>query len=131
MNDGWLGRAAVAGAIAAIVAAIVALQIPICPFAAVTHLPCPGCGLTRATLALAHGDLAHGIAMHPLAPVLSPFVALYAIANAYAYVRFGRFATLDGALDRWTTRGAAALFVVLLGVWIARFFGAFGGPVSV
>jgi hypothetical protein len=58
-------------------------------------------------------------------------VAAYAVGNAYTYVRWARFAELEGALDRWTTRGAAALLVALIGLWIARFFGAFGGPVAV
>lgn len=34
------------------------LPVPFtCPFLATTGLPCPGCGLTRAMVHLAHGDL--------------------------------------------------------------------------
>jgi hypothetical protein len=35
------------------------------------HLPCPGCGMTRAFAALAKGDWSTAIALHPLAPVLA------------------------------------------------------------
>jgi hypothetical protein len=31
----------------------------------------------------------------------------------------------------WIEIGAMALVVVMIGVWIARFFGWFGGPVAV
>jgi hypothetical protein len=35
------------------------------------HLPCPGCGLTRAFAHLAKGEWAAAVKMHPLAPVLA------------------------------------------------------------
>jgi len=38
----------------------------ICPFKAVTGLPCPGCGMTRAFLHLADGDIAGAFHFHPL-----------------------------------------------------------------
>jgi hypothetical protein len=61
--------------------------------------------------------------------IVVPFVALLAAAELAGYVRTGRFGT-------WTDKSAvriigfvmcAALFVV----WVARFLGAFGGPVRV
>lgn len=39
-----------------------------CVFAEVTGLPCPGCGLSRALLALARGEWALAWRLHPLAP---------------------------------------------------------------
>ena len=44
---------------------------PLCLVRLLFHLPCPGCGMTRALHALAHGDLANAIVFHPLAPVLA------------------------------------------------------------
>ena len=35
------------------------------------HLPCPGCGLTRAFAHLAKGEWAAAVLLHPLAPVLA------------------------------------------------------------
>lgn len=35
------------------------------------HLPCPGCGLTRAFAHLAKGEWAAAFTLHPLAPLLS------------------------------------------------------------
>jgi hypothetical protein len=44
----------------------------VCPFRLVTGLPCPGCGLTRAWVYIAHGDF--GAALH---------------ANPFGYVTMG------------------------------------------
>jgi len=41
--------------------------LPPCPFHALTGLPCPGCGTTRAALALARGDVAAALGWNPLA----------------------------------------------------------------
>jgi hypothetical protein len=37
-----------------------------CPFKVATGLPCPGCGLTRSSVALLHGDLGTSLYYHPL-----------------------------------------------------------------
>ncbi|MFD0894123.1 DUF2752 domain-containing protein [Luteolibacter ambystomatis] len=44
-----------------------------CPFKSVTGHACPGCGLTRATLAMLRGDWAAMVKFHPLAPVFTLF----------------------------------------------------------
>ena len=43
----------------------------ICPFRAVTSLPCPGCGLTRAASALASGQWSAALAYHPFIPIFA------------------------------------------------------------
>ena len=40
-----------------------------CPFLAATGIPCPGCGLTRATMALVRGDFAQSFQIHAFAPI--------------------------------------------------------------
>jgi len=40
----------------------------VCPFATVTGLPCHGCGMTRAFLALLRGDWGTALQFHPFAP---------------------------------------------------------------
>lgn len=37
-----------------------------CPFKVATGMPCPGCGLTRSSVALLHGDLGTSLYYHPL-----------------------------------------------------------------
>ena len=126
-----LTRAARLGLIGLAFAAAVAFDVPLCPFAIITRHPCPGCGLTRATLALVHGHLAEALRFHPLVLMVSPLVALVLTWNAVAYVRGARWSAVEGVQGRWITTAAAALGALMLAVWVARFLGALGGPVSV
>jgi hypothetical protein len=51
---------------------LVSLNLPgwDCPFFRVTGIPCPGCGLTRATILLLKGDLQASLRFHAFAPIL-------------------------------------------------------------
>jgi len=49
-----------------------------CPFADVFHLPCPGCGLSRATSLLLHGELRTALVVHPFSPLV--FVILVVLS---------------------------------------------------
>jgi hypothetical protein len=40
-----------------------------CPILAATGIPCPGCGLTRATMELVRGDFASSFQTHAFAPI--------------------------------------------------------------
>lgn len=131
-SAGWPRRALLVLAMAAAAAAAVLLDAPLCPSAALFGIPCPGCGLTRATLALLHGDLAGAFHFHPLVFVLSPlFVGL--VANAlFDYVRgTAARAVAKRGSGPWLGRALWLLLALMLGIWVARFFGAFGGPVPV
>lgn len=125
------GRAARLGLMAAVIAAILALRVPLCPFALITHHPCPGCGMTRATLALVTGHLHEAIGLHPLVIPIAPLAAFFVLQGAYNYVRHGRFGSTRPAPRRWVTLASILLGAAMTAVWIARFFGAFGGPVPV
>src|SRR5262245_19726924 len=61
----------------------------LCLVAALLHVPCPGCGLTRAAFAMARGDLAHAVALQPLSVVIVPMLAWIAATHALRYVRTG------------------------------------------
>jgi len=98
-----------------------------CPLHTLTGIPCPSCGLTRALRLALHGDLAGATRMHPLWFVVIPACGALAIAECVAFTRVHRWGTVTE--HRWVKRLCAAVVVALVGVWIARFFGAFGGPV--
>lgn len=53
----------------------------ICPLHALTGVPCPGCGLTRATVALLRGQLRAAWGLHPFAPLVLLFAALLVAAT--------------------------------------------------
>lgn len=107
------------------------LRIPVCPFAIMTRHPCPGCGLTRAGVALLQGHLDEALHWHPLVLPIVPIVGLVVLQGTYNYVVHNRWYTFAFLQSRVVTIGAILLGVALIGVWVARFFGAFGGPVSV
>jgi len=133
VNRAVIHRSLIVAMFAGIFGAIVALRMPFCPLASVFGVPCPGCGLTRATLALAHGDLEHALELHPLVFVLAPLFVWAMSSAALSYVRGPRPAR---PMRRWlasrtVTVLASLLMLATLGVWGARFFGYFGGPVPV
>jgi Protein of unknown function (DUF2752) len=119
--------------LAGVFAFIVVERLPFCPMATVLGIPCPGCGLTRASLALLHGDVRGALALHPLVFVLAPLFVAALGSTAVSYVRGpspARKANLWFA-SRHATWLASALLVVTLGVWGVRFFGYLGGPAPV
>jgi hypothetical protein len=125
------GRAARLGLWIALGVLAVVVDVPLCPFAALTRQPCPGCGLTRATLELLHGHLGAALAFHPLVVVITPLAALVALVNGAAYVRHGRWSAVEGMRGPWLNAATIVVGVAMVAVWIARFLGAFGGPVPV
>jgi Protein of unknown function (DUF2752) len=65
------------------------LPFSVCMFKALTGLPCPTCGTTRAFARLFALDPTGALAMNPLAVVLAAFVALWGLAEL-ALVPSGR-----------------------------------------
>lgn len=88
---------------------MVTTGVPICPLLALTGIPCPFCGMTRATIALGSGDLGRAFQLHPLAPFV--LVAVFALAVLTALGR-----------GHWMrARGAPPLLLSALGVvWLAK-----------
>ena len=104
-----------------------ALGVSTCPVALLTGTPCPGCGMTRAALALARGDVALATSMNPSALLTVPLSAGLVAFFTLSYLYDGRMR----ANARVPRALAIGTIVVLTCVWIARAVGAFGGPVSV
>ena len=122
----WLGPALVVGL--ALLFAFTPLSWP-CPTATLFGVPCPMCGMTRATRLLVHGDLAGATHMHPLWPIVLPAIALFLLVETAGYARtgaWGKARTLRAMKPIGTV-----IVVLLVTLWVARFFGAFGGPVPV
>jgi hypothetical protein len=85
--------------------------------------------MTRAARAALALDFQTATRMHPLWFVVLPALGAFAAIELGAYVARGRSFGLGRSKP---VRVAAGVLVALLiSVWIARFFGAFGGPVAV
>ncbi len=129
MYPGWPKRAFfMTLALAPFVGALFS-KLAVCPTAAMFHIPCPGCGLTCATLAALHGHFSEAFHLHPLVFFATPIYLGVIGSLAWGYVRGGRHTPPSKRWGKIVTGLAIALFVSLFTVWVARFFGAFGGPV--
>ena len=63
---------------------------PRCPFFALTHLLCPGCGGTRAVYQLLHLHIQEALRYNALITVLFPLACAGFIFWYYSTVRYGR-----------------------------------------
>ena len=88
-----------------------------CPFLALTGLPCPTCGGTRAVLAMSHLRFAEGFCLNPLvaagwvcAALLVPYAAVVCLAGR-------RRLRATDVTDRERRLVALLLLVLLLANW--------------
>ncbi|WP_292649544.1 DUF2752 domain-containing protein [Nocardioides sp.] len=97
----------------------------LCPFRALTGLPCPGCGLTRSWVYLMHGDIGLALASNWFGPVLILAVIALVVTSVRARSAGKRPADLDnlvrkpivlGTFALFLTYGAARLILTLAGV---------------
>ena len=90
-----------------------------CPFVHTFGLPCPGCGLTRATIALLRGDWRNALALHLYAPVL--LLALFLFACAALLPARPRDALVSGVASIERRTGLTTFLLIgLIGYWLAR-----------
>jgi hypothetical protein len=109
-------------------------EVPLCPLAGTFGVPCPGCGLTRATLALLRGDLHAALHFHPLVWLLAPVALAFLAVTGWELVRDPSVPRKSPSLSmtgRAASAVAATILVLTLAVWLLRFAGCFGGPVAV
>jgi len=89
-----------------------------CGFRFLFGAPCPGCGMTRASLALVHGDLRESWRLHPLAlPLAAAFLA--ATAMAIHEGATGRY-TFRRIAGRWASPVAIGFLGAFVLVWLLR-----------
>jgi Protein of unknown function (DUF2752) len=115
-------RMAVAISLTALVqACLVASGLPAwpCPFAHLLGIPCPGCGLSRATVALLHGDWRTAFALHAYAPFLLGALILFGCASLLPARPRALLAAGVAAVEQRT--GLTTLLLIgLVCYWLAR-----------
>ncbi len=87
----------------------------LCPFALVTGLACPGCGMTRAVSRLVRGDLTGAFDYHPLVFLVAA-LAIFGGAWYLARRQNHRPAISTPSLNV----GLATIGAAFLAVWLAR-----------
>lgn len=124
-------RSAAVVALGAAAALILLFSLPVCPTARILRVPCPGCGLSRASQSVLQGHFAEAWNLHPMVFVIVPVLGLYVLAQAVAYVFPGLPLLRRVLASKWVDRAMIAVMVLAVLLWASRFFGAFGGPVPV
>jgi hypothetical protein len=90
-----------------------------CPLFRALGLPCPGCGMTRATLFLAHGELKQAIVMHAFAPFFLIALTIITVCAASPRSYVMSVANRAESLERYT--GFTGLLLIgLIVYWLAR-----------
>ena len=86
----------------------------LCVFRRVTGMPCPSCGLTRATIAAAHGDFGSSVRLHPLGPVALLAMALLPLARVAGFTPVERYLRASSTPEG---RGALLAATAILLLW--------------
>jgi hypothetical protein len=86
---------------------------PRCPFYALTHHYCPGCGATRAVAELLHGHVAAALHFNAAVTLLMPVLLWYVGGMYWTAVREDRIEWPQ--VPQWSWRAAVA-FVLLFAV---------------
>lgn len=96
----------------------------LCPFALVTGIACPGCGMTRAAGNLIRGDLSLALAYHPLVIL----VMVQALAG-WAWLILRRSDRVKPVSTRITNAVLIGSGVSLIVVWLLRMWAGSLPPV--
>ena len=102
-----LTAAIVAGLVAGAAGCALPAGPSICPLLALSGIPYPFCGMTRATIALGAGDLDRALALHPIAPVV-----LILVLAAMVSIALGR--------NRWLQKSPATVLGALAAIWVIK-----------
>jgi hypothetical protein len=90
-----------------------------CPILAATGIPCPGCGLTHATMQLLHGDIVSSLKTHAFAPA---FLVALVIMVAVLILPEAARSRLINFVNRLETRNGITAwgFSLLMLYWAIR-----------
>jgi hypothetical protein len=103
-----------------------------CTIATLFHVPCPGCGMTRALRLFGAGDLHASFRMHPLAlPILATGVLLIAATIWETFATGTPFLLHRGRFGRTAIALATLVYTLAAALWVLRWLGHFGGPVPI
>jgi len=87
-----------------------------CWFQAMIGVPCPGCGSTRAAVALLQGNLSEALFWHPL--IIVSLILLPYLAVRSLFIKRKPFV----AVEKFIILGACALYLIVFIVRMIMFF---------
>lgn len=93
------------------------IDTPLCPFKALTGLPCPGCGGTRVFRLLCEARVGEALMLNPLSVLLIVFLAVSAAWLTVDIIR-DRQSYISFMTRRWPRLVVAAVIAALLLNWL-------------
>jgi hypothetical protein len=84
----------------------------VCPFRLATGLPCPGCGLTRAWVFLAHGRVGDAVSANPFGLITMPVAVAFVLGFVVAWVRRGPAPDLTRIGRSWIAKAVVTAWLV-------------------
>jgi hypothetical protein len=87
-----------------------------CPLHFISGIECPGCGMTRACIALARGDWTQALHYNPLSMGLILFAGAYALAPGSLRQKWARLTPGIRRTTKWAVLASVLLF------WVFRIF---------
>jgi hypothetical protein len=117
-RDVTLATGAVAAGLLALARVFPFEAVPLfrCPLRTLAHVPCPSCGMTRAFVRLAHGDLAGALHVSPLGTVLACAAAALVVYAALRATVLRRGVRVEST-ERERTFAARAFVAVAAANW--------------
>ncbi|MBD2079206.1 DUF2752 domain-containing protein [Leptolyngbya sp. FACHB-17] len=92
-----------------------------CPIRYGLGIPCPGCGLSRATLELLHGHFDHALRIHAFAPIVVGIGGLVLAAIVLPKSTYIKFVSIVDRIERRTGITIVLLSSALI-YWLIRLF---------
>ena len=83
-----------------------------CIFKGVTGMPCPGCGMTRACLAILQGEFSTAWRYHPFSFLLIGLAILIVFQPEYAQEKWGAISLIKQGII------VSILILLCLGLWL-------------
>jgi hypothetical protein len=119
LRDRRLAAAISGAALLQLVLALLRLPGWQCPVFHALGVPCPGCGLTRATVSLFQGNFKQSLALHAFAPIFVTALAIVTCSAVFPPGQRERIANRTESIERYT--GITSLILIgLVLYWLAR-----------
>ena len=90
-----------------------------CPIRTTLGVPCPGCGLSRATDALLHGDWRTSLTYHAFVPLFLVAFLLIAVVTVLPSAKNRLIVDWIGQMER-RTKISAVLLITFMAYWLIR-----------
>lgn len=115
----WQAGVVIAAAGLLVGGAFLGWPLWVCPFHALTGVPCPGCGLSRAVILLLQGDWGGALRVHAFAPLLLAALVLMGVVSLLPERTYRQTVGWIARFERRT--GSSSIFlIVLIMYWVIR-----------